>query len=775
MPAMCMSAVAVAGERVELHALKAASLEPLTGIVESEIQAGKFPGAVVLIGNRGKVIYRRAFGYRSLTPTRVPMTEDTVFDLASLTKVIATTTAVMQLVEAGKLDLDSPVAAYWPAFGANGKESITVKELLTHYSGLRPDLNLASQWSGYEAALRRIVAEKPSFTPGSGYLYSDINFEILGELVQRISGLPLDLYCAQYIFQPLAMLDTEFTPPPALRDRMAPTEEARGRMRLGEVHDPTASRMGGVAGHAGLFSTADDLAIFAQMLLNEGSVNGVQILSPQTVEMISTVQTPSQQPRRRGLGWDLEGPFASNRNELPSVGSYGHTGFTGTSIWIDPITRTYVILLTNRVYPNGKGDVAPLRKEISSLVSQALGPVSTGEVLAREGSLGVHNDLANFRDKDSRNAGVASGIDVLVDEQFVPLAGMRVGLITNHTGLDSKGRRTIDLFNEATEVKLEAIFSPEHGLLGNLNKSIASGTEPAIGLPVFSLYGEVRRPTDVMLKNLDALVFDVQDAGVRFYTYITTMAYAMEAAAQRKIPFYVLDRPNPIGGSLVQGPVMDQNLKSFTGYFPMPVRHGMTVGELAEMFNAENKIGAELHVIKMRGYRRNDWYDDTGLRWIAPSPIQEAALYPGVGMIEGANVSVGRGTSTPFEVLGAPWIRGKELADYLNLRWIAGVNFTAVEFQPNEDRFKNQVCHGIRINLLNRQELDAGALGTEIASALYRLYPRDFQLAKTLGLIGARRVLGSIQKGQDPQSIVSEWQSPLDEFRRLRARYLLYE
>jgi uncharacterized protein YbbC (DUF1343 family)/CubicO group peptidase (beta-lactamase class C family) len=758
--------------------LREADLEPIAEIVEQEMQAGHIPGAVVLIGNQSKVVYRRAFGSRALRPEKLPMTEDTIFDLASLTKVIATTTAVMQLVENGKLRLEDPIAKYWPEFKANGKERITVRELLTHYSGLRPDLDLKANWFGYDTALKLIVAEKPVLPVGTDFLYSDINFEILGEMVQRISGLPLDVYCAWHIFAPLQMKDTGFKPTPAQRPRIAPTEYWHGQMLQGEVHDPTAHRMGGVAGHAGLFSTADDLAIFAQMLLDGGSAKGVQILSPLTIEKMTTPQSPPHKMRLRGLGWDSEAPFAPNRGELSPMGSYGHTGFTGTSLWIDPVSQTYVIVLTNRVHPDGKGDVKPLRTHLVQVVAASLGSLSADQILAGRPALTDSSEQTKGHKESVANGKVESGTDVLAAEQFAPLAGLRVGLITNQTGLDSMGRRTFDLLSKAPGVKLAAIFSPEHGLYGNVDEKVASGMEPTTTLPLYSLYGKVTRPTDKMLAGLDALVFDIQDAGVRFYTYVTTMAYAMEAAAQKGITFYVLDRPNPLSGAVVQGPMRDADLKSFVSYFPLPLRHGMTVGELAEMFNSENKIGAKLRVIKMRGYQRNDWYDETGLHWVAPSPnlrtLTEATLYPGVAMIEGANVSVGRGTETPFELLGAPWIEGEKLAAYLNKRNIQGVRFVPRDFTPTEDRYAHRLCHGIQVVLADRQRLDAAVLGIEIASALYRLYPRDFQLDRTLGLIGARWVLQAIADGQDPASIALRWQDALDEFRKLRAKYLLY-
>jgi uncharacterized protein YbbC (DUF1343 family)/CubicO group peptidase (beta-lactamase class C family) len=739
--------------------------EQMTGISEAAkraIQSGKIPGAVILIGNQGKVVYCRAFGSRQLKPKKLPMTTDTIFDIASLTKVIATSTAIMQVVATGKLNLEDPVAKYWPDFRANGKEQITVRDLLTHYSGLRPALDMKPKWSGCDKALRMIEEEKPVFPPRASFIYSDINFIILGELVSRISGEPFDVYCAEHIFKPLGMKDTGFRPSPVLLPRIAPTQYqngTKGKMLWGEVHDPTAFLMGGIAGHAGLFSTADDLAIFAQMILDGGSRKSVWILSPLTVEKMTTPQSPPESLPLRGLGWNIDSSLASTR-------SFGHKGFTGTGIWIDPVSNTYVIILTNRVHPKGKGNAETLRAKVLSLVSEAVG-TSGGSLLSK------------YDGRESSNAKkVQTGIDVLAVEKFAFLSGLRVGLITNHSGIDSTGRRTVDLLHKAPNVRLVAIFSPEHGFSGKAEGKVFSAKEPLTGLPIYSLYGDVARPTQKMLAGMDALVFDVQDAGARFYTYITTMGYAMEACAKKGIPFYILDRPNPITGSMVQGPILDSNLKSFAGYFSLPVRHGMTVGELAKMFNVEMKIGVKLHVIKMRGYERTDWYDETGLLWVSPSPnlrtLAEAILYPGVGMVEGADVSVGRGTSTPFELLGAPWINGEELALYLNDRKIQGVRFMPIEFTPNHSQFKNQLCQGVRILLLDRQVLDSPALGIELTSALHRLRPKDFQLDKALGLIGSREVLQAIKDGQDPSTIVQNWQGALEKFCKLRSKYSLY-
>lgn len=744
-------------------------LSPIAKIVEQAITAGQIPGAVVLIGNQGKRVYREAFGYHWLRPKKRGLPPDTIFDLASLTKVIATTTAVMQFVERGQISLEDQVAKYWPEFKTSGKKQITVQQLLTHYSGLPAGLGLKAKWSGYEAALQKIVEEKPVSPPGKHFIYSDINFIILGELVQRISGQTLDEYCRDQIFKPLRMDHTCFKPSKNLHAFIAPT----GGKGIGKVHDPLAYRMGGVAGHAGLFSTADDLSIFAQTLLDGGEGRSGRILSPFMIEKMTTPHSPPDRMPMRGLGWDIDAPFSSNRTELFAAGSYGHKGYTGTGIWIDPVSKTYVIILTNRVYPNEKGDAEPLRAQILSLVSESLGPLS------EEQTLGSRPALAHYMERAKVPSGrLQTGIDGLVANRFRPLVGFNVGLITNHSGLDSAARRTIDLLYKAPGVKLSAIFSPEHGLSGKVEVKVSSTQEPGTGLPVYSLYGAVLRPTKKMLNGLDALVFDIQDVGARFYTYITTMGYAMEAAAENGILFFVLDRPNPITGSLVQGPVMEQELKSFTGYFPMPIRHGMTVGELAKMFNAENRIGAKLRVIKMRGYKRTHWYDETGLHWVNPSPnlrnLTQATLYPGVAMVEGANVSIGRGTDTPFELLGSPWIKAEEFAEYLNNRGIRGITFLPVNFIPSSSRFKNELCHGVKMILTDRQSLDSPALGVEMISALYQLYPQAFQVDMTLSLIGAQWILQAVKDGKSPKLIVRNWEESLDKFQQVRSKYLLY-
>jgi uncharacterized protein YbbC (DUF1343 family) len=370
------------------------------------------------------------------------------------------------------------------------------------------------------------------------------------------------------------------------------------------------------------------------------------------------------------------------------------------------------------------------------------------------------------------------GVDVLEQEKFAPLRGKRVGLITNQTGVDSERRRTIDVLAHAEGIMLVALFSPEHGIVGQIDAPLANAADGATGLPIYSLYGETRRPTEAMLKGIDVLLFDVQDAGVRFYTYITTMAYCMEEAAKHHIEFFVLDRPNPLGGEVIEGPMLDRDRLSFTGYFPMPVRYGMTIGELAKMFNAENKIGADLQVFTMMNWKRGEAYDQTGLRWIPPSPnlrtLNAASLYPGIEILQAGGISVGRGTDTPFELIGAPWIQAAELSADLNRRAIPGVKFQSTLFTPNDGLYKGQYCQGVSIVITNRGELNSMRLGLEIAAALHRLYSQQFHLERIIDLLGSQATLEQVERGDDPARIIAGWSGDLEKFRAMRAKYLLY-
>jgi uncharacterized protein YbbC (DUF1343 family) len=707
------------------------------------------------------------------------MTLDTIFDCASLTKVVATTSSLMKLFEEGRFRLNDKITDYIPEF-QGGKSEITLRELFTHFSGLQPDVPLTPPWNGYDTGIQLACTFKVGGPPAARWVYSDINFILLGELVHRLSGKMLSDYARENIFLPIGMKESMFQPPGTLVPRIAPTERwpvKTGPTLRGVVHDPTARNMGGVAGHAGLFSTADDLARFCQMMLNGGELEGVRLFSPLTVAKFTEPQTPPDQPILRGLGWDIDSPFSGNRGELFPIGSYGHTGFTGTSLWIDPLTQTYVILLANSVHPNLRPALTPVRAKVATIVA-----ANVGLRAQRVNLTGYNDNLAGpgERRQVGRNGATLTGLDVLEGMKFAPFAGRRVGLITNHTGVDRQGRRNIDAMRQAG-VNIAAIFSPEHGFLGKEDRSgIQDATDPVTGIKIFSLYGATDRPTPAMLQGIDVLVFDIQDVGVHFYTYESTMAYGMEAAAKAGVPYYVLDRPNPITGTRIEGPMLDAANRSNVGYFAgEPVRHGMTMGELAKMFNAENKIGASLTVVPMQDWQRGDWFDATGLAWVNPSPnmrsFNAAMLYPGVALLEySKNLSVGRGTDAPFEQIGADFIGGRELAALLNQREIPGVRVYATSFTPTESVFKGVKVEGVRFVITNRELLDATRLGLELAVGIQKLYPGKVDFTRAKRLVGSDDAIRRMQAGEDPRTIQESFQEAVDAFAAMRAQYLLY-
>lgn len=754
--------------------LDTAARDELAHIVEGEVTAGRIPGAVIVTGDAQGVRYRAAFGSRSLVPARELMTPDTEFDLASLTKVIATTTAIMQLVEARRLELDSPVARYWPAFSAHGKQSVTIRELLSHTSGLAPDLPLSVRVKGRSGVLSETIAQRLQATPGERVIYSDINFVVLGELVRIVTHLSLDDYCRLHIFAPLGMHDTMFTPELAHAARAAATTADTAGMRVGRVHDPTAARMNGVSGNAGLFSTADDLARFARMILNGGTLGAARVLMPATIEAMAARESAFETTPWRGLGWALDAPLVANRDRLPPIGAIYHTGYTGTAIWIDLASNRFVIVLTNRVHPNDHGDARPLREQVVAWLASQASTLSTDE-LSR--ALPTVAPTIGQALRLPRSAGpVKTGIDVLETSGFGPLIGKRIGLVTNRSGFDSSGMRTIDLIAHAPGVALAALFAPEHGISTSTDEPLADTRDAATGVIVHSLYGSTRRFTDASLEGLDALVIDLPDAGVRLFTYETTLGYALEAAASRHIPLFVLDRPNPLGADRFGGPTLDAGKESFTGNFPLPLQHGLTMGELAALLNGELRIGADLHVIRMQGYSRSMRFGDTGLSWVPPSPNlrtqAQLDLYPDVALIEGANVSVGRGTAHPFERIGAPWIDGTKLAQALTAMH-AGAQFTPIDFVPTESAYRGIQCHGVEITRDTGSQ-PVARLGLMLLSTLHALYPDRFDLSATRAAVGSDEISQAIRDGSDIATLEAIEARQRDRFAVLRERYLAY-
>lgn len=740
-------------------------LQQIDALVSEGIEARKMPGCVICFGRHGKIAWLKAYGNKRLEPETEAMTTDTVFDMASITKPTATATSIMKLLEMGKLRLNQTVVDIFPEFAPNGKDDITIRDLLIHQSGLVPDNALSDYEEGPEVAWQKICDLKLVAPVGQEFKYSDVNFIVLAKIVERVSGMNVNEFSHENIFAPLRMTETGYLPADALKQRAAPTQQRDGKWMQGDVHDPRAHLLDGIAGHAGLFSTANDLAVYATMMLNGGSftIDGqtTEVLSPRTVELMTAPNRVSS--GIRGLGWDKKTGYSSNKGDLLSDRAFGHGGFTGTVLWMDPSRDLFFIFLSNRVHPDGKGSVNGLAGQILNVVASSL----TG-------------DDASATSKDSKaTAAVETGIDVLVRDNFRQLAGQRIGLITNHTGRAQDGRSTAVLLQAAEQVDVTTLFSPEHGFEGKLDvEKIGDTQDSATGLKVFSLYGPTRKPTPEMLANLDTIVFDIQDIGCRFYTYVSTMGEAMRAAAEHGKRFVVLDRPNPINGLDMAGPMLDAGLESFVGFHHLPLRHGMTAGELAQMFKDELKLELDLQVIRCENWQREDYWEATGLTWINPSPnmrsLTEATLYPGVGVLETTNISVGRGTDIPFEWIGAPWIDARQLAAELTGYGLPGVIFVPVEFTPTSSKYEGELCHGVNIAIIDRAQFEPLHVGFALAVALRKLHPEQWQTKSLNRLLGNKQVEQAILDGKTLSEVVELSQTGVRDFAKRRKPFLLY-
>jgi uncharacterized protein YbbC (DUF1343 family) len=714
---------------------------PIDSAVEAAIATSKLPGCVVVVGRHDGILFERAYGSRALVPERVPMTTETLFDLASLTKPVATATSIMILVDRGKIDLDARASVYVPELAT--LPPFTVRQLLVHTSGL-PAITPMSDWSTVRAdVIRHIAALKLKARPGERFLYSDVGFVVLQEIVQRVSGEGLDAFAADEIFRPLGMSDTGYLPGAALRVRAAPTEERDGGFITGEVHDPRAFALGGVSGNAGVFSTGRDMARFARAMLEHGALEDHRLFSDKTFERFVARQVTSK--GGRALGWDIDSVFATHRSPLFSPLAFGHGGYTGTAMWIDPKRDLFVVFLSNRVHPDGKGAVNPLVNEITTLAIEA--------------------------------SEVKTGIDVLRAESFERLRGARIGLITNASAKAKDGTSTIDAFRTAPGITLGAIFTPEHGISAEREGKI--GDSAYAGIPVRSLYGEHVAPTSEALSGIDTLVFDLQDVGMRFYTYASTMKRAMKIAAEQHLRFVVLDRPNPIGGVDVQGPVLaESDVKGFVNHHPLPLRHGMTMGELARLFAADDKLETPPEIVKMIGWRRKDTFERTGLAWSAPSPnlrsLDSVALYPAIGLLESTNVTVGRGTDTPFEIVAAPWMDGPLVAKKLSELGVGGVAFEPTTVTPKSAVFVNKKCVGVRVSIVDRSRFEPVRVALSIASVLREVHPSDWDFDQMDKMLRYEPAMNALRAGKGLADIEATWALPLAKFKEHREGFLIY-
>jgi len=758
----------------------ATRLATIDQIAADEIQKGNIPGAVVLVGRNGQLAYIKAFGDRARVPAVEPMGVDTIFDMASLTKPMATATAVMILVEEGKIRLSDPIRKYLPDWNNHGKGSITIDQLLRHRSGLLPDNDIKDFAEGPEKAWQKMASLDLLGPPGELFRYSDVGFMALGRIVEEVSGQTLDAFTKSRIFDPLGMADTRFAPPgqalpDSLKKRTAPTENVGGQMARGQVHDPRSRAFNGVAGHAGLFSSAGDVSTYVQTLLRGGKgPNGNRILSPATVRlMIDAADSPVGQ--RRGLGWDVRTSYSHPRGALMGPLSFGHTGFTGTSLWVDPETGLYVVILTSRLHPGGKGDSSGIRYRVATAAASAL---VDGPILP----LASNTTAANSAEKELKpriaTGRTLTGIDVLKAEGFAPLKGKRVGLVTNHSGLDRDGNATIDLVHKADGVKLVALFSPEHGIRGAVDKEIGDSKDEKTGLPIFSLYGKNRKPTAEQLKDVDVLVYDIQDIGVRFYTYLSTLALVMEAAGELQKPLVLLDRPNPIRGDRFGGIMRDKETRTFVADHEIPVVSGLTIAEYARLIQAERGLKLNLQIIECKNYDRRMFWDETGLAWTNPSPnmrsLTEAILYPGVGLLEATNLATGRGTDTPFERVGAPWIDAKAWAAALNELQLPGVRFIPTSFSPTERQYAKEKCNGVFIQMSNRDTINGVDVGLAMMATLRKLYPNDWKPEKLMVICINKKLVEAVTRGSSLAQLRAIANQGVAGYGQRRAGALIY-
>lgn len=717
------------------------------------------PGCVVTLGRSSGVLFRRAYGDRALIPAVLPMRDDVIFDQASLTKSLVTAPLIEKLVEAGKLDLDEPVARYLPEFGTRGKADVTVRQLLLHTSGLPIENPLRDYADGPSAGLAHVLDQRLDAAPGQRYQYGDLAYIVLGALIERLTGEQLNRVAQHELLGPLGMTDSGYLPPASERDRIAPTEVAEERpvpLIHGEVHDPRAWLLGGVAGNAGLFATADDVARFARMLLREGELDGVRVLSRISVQdMTRPVTLPGAV---RTLGWDVASAHSKPRGHFLAPRAYGHGGYTGVSLWIDPLRDFFVSFSSNRVHPNAEGNVISLVAQITDAAVQAVQPVPAACSVPPPP--------------------VQTGIDVLRARGFEDLRGRHIALVTHRAAVASDGRTTLDILSSAPGVQLLAILTPEHGLEAKAEGAISDSADTHTSLPVYSLYGDTLRPTARMLEGVDLLVVDLVDVGTRFYTYMSTLHQTLIAGAEHHIPVLVLDRPNPIGGLAVEGPLLDPGYENFVNHQRLPVRHGMTAGELAELINDARAIGARLEIVDAKGWQRAQLQPDTHLPWTNPSPNlrdpEATLLYPAVGLLEATNLSVGRGTDRPFHLIGAPFIDTRALLRALDEAHLPGVEFNAIDFVPEADPYRGKTCHGVTLSVTDAHSFEPVTTGLTLARILWKQDRQKWSSEKLIRLVGNRAVVQAIFGDTPLREIEQRWRADLDAFRERRARFLRY-
>lgn len=719
----------------------------LESILELAVESAKAPGAVLYVGDRDHTYVHQAAGDRQLLPSRIETHKDTHYDLASLTKVVATTTAILQLRDRGILSLSDSITDYIPI---RAFETITLLHLFTHTSGLVPVERYFESMHSMEEMLHHYGRDGIEREIDIEHAYSDVGFMLLGKVVELAGRMPLDRYCAENIFEPLGMHRTGYNPPEAWKKNCAATENDpwRRKVVLGEVHDENSWAIGGVSGHAGLFSTAEDLAIFCRALL------GGDLLKSDTASEMIAFGTKPLYPWQ-GLGWQVD-PWATKKiGFLPSRRAFGHTGWTGTSLWLDPDKELFCILLSNTCHPDRKSrDNEMLRRVVHTAVAKEFYTTTNAH----------------------------SGLDRLIRENFGRINGKRIALLTNHAAVDQSGRHILDVLPDARELNLVQLYSPEHGIRGQAEAGEKiSGQESAI--PVVSLYGNRAEPSREELSGIDLFVVDLQDIGARYYTYMATMRRCMETCARLKVPILVLDRPNPLGGITMEGPIAE-NTDSLVSCTAIPIRHGMTMGELATWF-VQNELkdrNVKLTINYLDNWQPHRLFPECSLPWKAPSPNmstpETALLYIGMCLIEGTNLNEGRGTETPFAILGAPWLDADAVVGDMGEDDLPGLSLSAVSYTPRSipgksanPKFRDVACRGIRVTVTDAKNVCAFRMVIAVLQSTRMRHPDDFDFIPFFDtLAGGPDLRTRIEAGESTESIIERYDEQHTAFEEIRPR-----
>lgn len=716
--------------------------------LDAAVRQASAPGAVAFVGEGDRIIFHGASGHRALQPARLPATTDTIYDLASLTKVVATTTSILLLWERGKLDLDQPVSQIIPVPLFS---KFTVRHLLTHTTGLASHKVWYKEIASLDEAIQRIGDSGLNSVPGATRTYSDLGFMILGKVVELTARNSLDAFARENIFAPLGMNRTAFNPPIEWRDQCAATENCawRGQIMQGAVHDENAYAVGGVSGHAGLFSTASDLALFCRAMA------AGKLLRPDTLEEMTRIGVVANY-LWQVLGWKIDPWAGGSEGYLPARRAIGHTGWTGTSLWLDLDTSRFVILLSNTPHPDrNRRQNRALRQTFHREVARQLYP---------------------------RTTNTHTGLDRIAWDTYDAVKGKRIALLTNHGAVDLAGRHILDVLALEPAVQVVRVFTPEHGFSGQAEAGEKVGRQRA-PVPVVSLYGDQRRPDPAQLRDVDLFVVDLPDIGARYYTYMATMKECMIACTAARVPVLVLDRPNPLGGEVLEGPIA-KRIGSLVCSAPIPIRHGMTLGELALFFKeTQGAIGAlNLAISPLDSWSRDKLAPQCGLPWVAPSPnipdFSAALLYIGTCLFEGVNMNEGRGTDTPFQVIGAPWLDAEEIIVGMRPADHAGCSLEPVTYTPRSIPGKatspvwlGEACRGIRIHLTDPQAARPLTLAYALLQAIHLRHPDRLEWKPFFDtLAGGEDLRFAIQSGLKVDRYLKSIEPELRAFDRRRPK-----